>query len=406
MSKETNEKITTRRRMLGGAAAVGMAGLVAGRTADAAQAPGATGCTIDPAQKMSVLKNGKYETVPLRQDTISIAAIQSRTKSVDVRNLKASMRENLDHMLGLIDSAQGHNEAWGEGRKWGGKQDLICMHEFPLQGFQPWNRKELNRVAIELPGPEVEAIGARAKKYGCYIGFGCYAKEKDWPDHVINMSVIIGPDGNVISKQWKCRNELGLEEAFGGKMGLLSSTVYDVLDRYVEMYGWDAVLPVVRTDIGNVSMTSATNEPLLDAALALKGAEILILSVTGGSNRVHASSSARSNRIYTVGVCNSVTFDNIGFTESAGATDGGTVICDPRGATIGKTTTHHEDIAMAHVSMAQFRKTRRTKELPMEMFQPIFQQYEPAFKKNAFLEYLPKDLQDSGDFVYKRLGWD
>ena len=57
------------------------------------------------------------------------------------------------------------------------------------------------------------------------------------------------------------------------------------------------------------------------------------------------------------------------------------------------------------LSMAQFRKMRRTKELPMEMFLPIFQQYEPAFKKNAFLEYLPKDLQDSGDFVYKRLGW-
>ena len=66
-------------------------------------------------------------------------------------------------------------------------------------------------------------------------------------------------DAPLATRQTLQRTADELEEYFGGKMGLLSSTVYDVLDRYVEMYGWDAVLPVVRTDIGNISMTSATN---------------------------------------------------------------------------------------------------------------------------------------------------
>jgi hypothetical protein len=85
-----------------------------------------------------------------------------------------------------------------------------------------------------LPGPEVAAIGERAKRfYGCYISFGCYARRKAWPDHVINMSVIVGPDGNIVSKQWKARNISGLF----GDGALIGTTIYDVLDRYVEMYG-------------------------------------------------------------------------------------------------------------------------------------------------------------------------
>lgn len=69
------------------------------------------------------------------------AAEQSQVKSVDVRNLKATLQENLAHVLRLIDNAQGSAEEWG---------------------------------------------GERAKPYGHDIAFGCYAREKDWPRHVIN----------------------------------------------------------------------------------------------------------------------------------------------------------------------------------------------------------------------------
>jgi predicted amidohydrolase len=273
------------------------------------------------------------------------------------------------------------------------------MHEFPIQGFQPWTRVELNKVAIELPGSETEAIGARAKKYGCYIAFGCYAKEKGWDNHVINMSVIIGPDGNIVSKQWKARNILGLF----GEGALIGTTIYDVLDRYVEMYGWDATMPVARTDIGNLCMTSVGGEPLLYQCLALKGAEIMVLSVTGGSNAPSAIATARGSRVYTVGVGNSVSPDNPGFAESAGAGNEGSVIVDPRGVTIGQTANHHEDIAGARIPIADFRRTRRFPEYPMALMLPVLMQYEPVFQPNAFLDYLPATYKDSGDYVRRRM---
>lgn len=394
MGRNTDGVNRRRRELLAGAGALGLAGMMSSPTTARAQsAPAAGGPDVGAAQ------GGKYATVPLRQDAINVTAIQSRVRSVEVKNLKPTMQANLDHVLHLIDVAQGSPAEWGGERLWGAKQDLICLHEFPIQGFQPWTRTELNKVAFDLPGPETAAIGERAKRYGCYIAFGCYARVEGWPRHVVNMSVIVGPSGGIVAQHWKARNMLGLF----GENALIGTTVYDVLDRYVEMYGWDAVLPVARTDIGNIAMTAVGMEPLLYQCLALKGAEILVMSVTGASNADSATATARYNRIYTVGVCNSVSPGNPGFMETAGATDEGSVIVDPRGTVLARTTSHHEDAATARIPIGDFRKTRRVPEVPIALLRPVLDQYEPVFQPNAFLNELPETYKDAGALVRKRM---
>ena len=394
MSKKTASKID-RRALLTGVAAASVAAATAKANSPVSQA-----ATNAPgAGSIAVAQRGSYEKVALKQDFINVAAIQSQLYSIDLRDKAATNKRNLQRVLRLIDLAQNSPEEWNGERRWGSKVDLICMHEFPIQGVQPWTRKELNQIAYELPGPESEAIGERAKRYGCYISFGCYAKEKDWPDHVINMSVLVGPDGKIVSKQWKARNILGLF----GDGALIGTTVYDVLDRYVEMYGWDAVLPVARTDIGNIAITAVGAEPMLYTCLGLKGAEVLVLSVTGGSNAESAIQTARANRLYTIGVGNAVSPNNIGFPESSGTRDEGTVIVDPRGTVLAKTDNHHEDIITARVPIADFRKTRRVQELPMALMLPVFQQYQPTFQPNAFMDKLPATYQEAGEIVRKRM---
>jgi predicted amidohydrolase len=398
MTKKTRQ-IDRRSLLTGaltGAAAASMATL-----AGQAEAQSATpGARAPHDGEVKAAQRGKYETVPLKQDFVNVAAIQSRLLSIDTRDKARTLKRNMDRALRLIDLAQNSPEEWGGERRWGSKVDLICMHEFPIQGFQPWTRKELTQIAFELPGPEVATIGERAKRYGCYIAFGCYAKLKDWPDHVINMSVLVGPDGGIVDMQWKARNILGLF----GDQALIGTTVYDVLDRYVEMYGWDRTLPVARTDIGNICMTAVGAEPTLYTCLGLKGAEILVLSVTGGSNAESAINTARANRLYTVGVGNAVSPDNIGFPEASGTEDGGTVIVDPRGTTLAKTDNHHEDIITARIPMADFRKTRRVQELPKALLLSVLQAYDPVFQPNAFAGALPATYKEAGELVRKRMG--
>lgn len=393
MTRKTRSTLDRRSLLAGAAASLAAAGATTRSVAADASASAAT------AGAVSVARRGAYAQVPLRQETIHVAAIQSQLLSIDTRDRANTLKRNLDRVLRLIDLAQNSPEEWGGERRWGAKVDLICMHEFPIQGFQPWTRKELNQVAFELPGPESEKIGERAKRYGCYIAFGCYAKEKDWPDHVINMSVLVGPDGKIVSKQWKARNILGLF----GENALIGTTVYDVLDRYVEMYGWDATLPVARTDIGNISMTAVGGESMLYTCLALKGAEVLVLSVTGGTNAESAIATARANRIYTVGVGNAVSPSNIGFPEGSGTRDEGTVIIDPRGTRLAETDNHHEEIISAYIPIGEFRRTRRFPELPMALMLPVFREYEPIFKPNAFAEKLPATYKEAGDIVRARM---
>ncbi|MFO1428016.1 MAG: nitrilase-related carbon-nitrogen hydrolase [Steroidobacteraceae bacterium] len=396
MKRKSSPQPLSRRELLTGAGVAGLGAMAApiamGATAGAAGPPGGAGDAV------AVMKRGAYATVPLRQDSINVSALQSRLMSIDLKNRDATLKRNLAHVVQLIDYAQGSGPEWGGERRWGAKQDLICMHEFPIQGWQPWNRAELQKVAFDLPGPETAVIGERAKHYGCYIAFGCYARDKDWPNHVINMSVIVGPDGNIVGKQWKARNILG---AFGG-IGLIGTTVYDVLDRYVEMYGWDATLPVARTDIGNIAMTAVGMEPMLYQALAMKGAEILILTVTGGSNAEQAIQTARATRSYCVGVGNSVSPDNPGFTEAVGARDEGTAIVDPRGTPLARSANHHEDVVSARVPIADFRKTRAPVEYPMALYLPVLQQYEPSVQPNGFLEELPDNYQQAGALAKRR----
>lgn len=377
----------------------GLGGLATGEVA--AQAPGAA---RPPAREprndeISVSRRGQYAKVPLRQESINVSAIQSRVRAVDGNNPAPGVKENLAHVLRLIDYAQNMPEEWGAERVWGARQDLVCLHEFPVQGWAPWSRAQVLRVAFDIPGPESEAIGQKAKKHNCYVAFGCYARDKEWPDHVINMSVIVGPTGEVVSKQWKNRNILGMF----GEVALFGTTVYDVLDRYVEMYGWDATLPVARTDIGNLAMTAVGNEPALYQCLALKGTEMLILTVTGGSNGERALETARANRIYCVGVGNSVSPGNPGFPESAGAQDGGTLISDPRGVALARSDNHHEGVITARIPIGDFRQRHRPIELPMAMLLPVYEQYQPTFGPNAFLEYLPRDLMDAGAYVRRRM---
>ncbi len=396
MKRKTSAHPLSRRDLLAGAGIASLGALAAPAALGAQAAETAAGRESGGA--VSVMKKGIYATVPLRQDSINVSALQSRLMSIDLKNRDATLKRNLAHVVKLIDYAQSAAPEWGPERRWGAKQDLICMHEFPIQGWQPWNRAELQKIAFDLPGPESAVIGERAKHYGCYVAFGCYARDKDWPNHVINMSVIVGPDGNIVSKQWKARNILG---AFGG-IGLIGTTVYDVLDRYVEMYGWDATLPVARTDIGNIAMTAVGMEPMLYQALAMKGAEILILTVTGASNSEQAIQTARMTRTWCVGVGNSVSPDNPGFTEAVGARDEGTAIVDPRGTALAKSANHHEDVVSARIPMADFRKTRSPVEYPMALFLPVLQQYEASVKPNAFLEQLPNDYQEAGALVKRR----
>lgn len=142
------------------------------------------------------------------------------------------------------------------------------FHEFPISGWDRWDRGQTLELCIEVPGPETEQIAEKARAYKVHVGFGAYVRDPDWPRHVLSITTLVGPEGEIVAKHWKARNVKGVFPGFE----LFTTTIYDVLDEYRERYGEDAVIPVARTPLGNICLSSAQLEPELFRAMALKGA--------------------------------------------------------------------------------------------------------------------------------------
>ncbi len=377
---------------LAGGATLGTAApraLAASHSPAPSQAPRTIAAVTGP---LTVPANGReYARVPLAKDTITVSAVQSRVRAVDGTRPGPGIRANLEHMLELIDKSQFY----------GGKKDLLCFHEFPLQGWNPWDRKELERLSIEVPGPETEAIAAKAKQYGCYIKFGAYVVDDDWPGHVLSVTTIIGPDGDIVARDWKARNIKGVFPDFE----LVTTTVYNVLDRYIEMYGTDAVIPVHRTPIGNLATSSTQMEPELFRAMAMKGAELILRTASGGFTPGDMQMTAAYNRVYTVIVNNSVSPENPGFLDDAFGGAGGTAIYGPRGETLAEADSKFEQQVIARVPIARFRQRHQIPDVHKALYEPVFAAYEPRFPANLYADALPTSLADAKTFLDKEDRW-
>jgi predicted amidohydrolase len=339
-----------------------------------------------------VREDGTYAVEDLRRDMILASVVQTRVNGVNGDNPEPDIRRNLDYMLECIDIAQSN----------GPPNDLLLFHEFPICGFSSWTREQHYRLALEIPGPETEEITKRCKKYNCYVVFGTYAKDPDWPEHILHLMVMVGPEG-VVAKHWKQRNVRGM---FPGSEQY-TSVIYDVFDQFVEMYGQDAVIPIARTDIGNIAMSAVQFEPELFRCFALKGAEIICRVATGGFEYDDMRLTSYHNSLYTMICNNSVTTGgrNPGyFDDEAYGGSGRSAIFGPRGVEMEKCGPF-ETKRMVMIPIAQFRAKHRIPDLHLKLYQPVLDQYRERYDPNGYSEYLPKDKRDAFRHFSERSRW-
>ncbi len=352
--------------------------------------------TETASSERMVREDGTYPTVPLRKDVINVAVVQTRVHGVDGDNPEPDKKANLDYMLESIDIAQGY----------GGKSDLLLFHEFPITGFSIWTREQHEKVCIQVPGPETEAIGAKCKQHNCYVVFGTYATDPDWPGHILHLMVMVGPEGNVVAKHWKQRNVRGM---FPGSEQY-TSVIYDVYDRFVEMYGIDAVIPIARTDIGNIAMSAVQFEPELFRCMALKGAEIICRVATGGFEYEDMRLTSYHNSLYTLitNNCVSTTIEGgrkrLFFDDASYGGSGRSAIFGPRGVELAKAGPF-ETHRMAQIPIKSFREKHRIPDVHMELYRPVFDQYRTRYDHSLYTKYLPTSGRDAYRYFTENCRW-
>jgi predicted amidohydrolase len=337
--------------------------------------------------------DGGYAREALAKPAWTLGVAQSRVRPVDATTAASARKgrlENVAHMAELIDAAQGY----------GGKRDLLFFHEFPITGYgASWDKAAALRAAITLPGEETEILAKKAREHDCWLVFGSYVRDPDWPDHLLSITTVMDNRGRIVSKGWKARNIVGVFAGFE----LFTTTVHNAYDRYVEMYGLDAVAPVVRTPLGNLAVTSTQREPALMTALAMKGAEVILRTATGGFTPLDMQATAYYNSVY-VAVCNNAVSPGInGFFEDAGG--GGSAIYGPGGETVAAARTQMEELVSASIPIAAFRERHRQPNVHMELVMPVFETYRSQQPPNLFLPTSPPDGQAAKRYLADKSRW-
>ena len=354
----------------------------------AARAPAQPPAGPAPAPRM-VEADGGYPGVPLARPQVRATAVQTALMNVSIASREADLRRNLAHVLDQIDAVFNYF----------GEKDLIAIHAQALHGWDKWTKAELERIALRVPGPQTEAICARAKTYGCYIAFGGYMVDRDWRGHVIDAMFLASPEGRIVATHWKATTQRGQRPG----VDYFVTHVVDVLDAYVERYGADAVLPVARTPIGNIAMSSVFREPELYRALAMKGAEIFVRSGLGGYTQADGELTSRVNRAFTLYVANALSPGNPRYFPDNG-TLGGTAIFGLRGERLAQAR-EHETAVSATLDVAGRRREGLIPDISWDLYAPVYAQYRSRFRPNAYAERVPTSLEDASRLIASSRRW-
>jgi aliphatic nitrilase len=162
---------------------------------------------------------------------------------------------------------------------------------------------ELFKNSVEIPGPEINALGAAAREANAYVVIGVCEKLPQTLGTMFNTQVWIGPNGQLLGKHQKIMPTVG--------------------ERLVHMGGFGDTFGAFRTKFGPVSglICGENSNPLAVFGLTAEGTRIHVMSwpnhfPTSGDpmrNRVAIDSQAfaQMSKAYVVSACGTVDDDMI-----------------------------------------------------------------------------------------------
>ena len=344
----------------------------------------------DQAWPRLVDARGGYETVPLEKDVAVVKVIQHLVANMeDFDDPLTGLEENLGKMEHWIDVACSQ----------GGKPDFILFNEFPLTGYSRAPRDEKLDYTIRIPGPETDRLGELARACDAYVIFGSYVRDDEWPGHILSVNTVIDRQGDIAAEFWKTRNI----KRFGADGGdIPTTTVENVRDRYLDRYGEERLVPVLRTEFGNIAVSTVQLDPFVYAAFAMRGVEIMFRTATLFWD-VDVRAAARYNNMYSA-------MSNIVFPADSPAAPlgGNSLIVGPDGAVLAQASGNSEAVIEAEIPIADFRAGRTIGRYPLEVLEPVFSQYRDEIPLNHLdlpPGQLPQTRSDMAELLDRESRW-
>ena len=143
---------------------------------------------------------------------------------------------------------------------------LLVLPEYLLTGFPMGMAipKWAEWAGLDVDGPEYEALAAIAQNAGVYLAGNAYVRDRHFPGIFFQGCFIFSPAGKLALHYHRLTS-------------MFSPTPHDYLDKYLDIYGRDALFPVAKTEIGNLAAIASEEiqYPELVRCFAVRGAEVL-----------------------------------------------------------------------------------------------------------------------------------
>jgi predicted amidohydrolase len=208
-----------------------------------------------------------------------------------------------------------------------------------------------DKAALEIDGPEYEALGRIAQEQKLFLAGNAYEQDKNFPGLYFQTSFVIAPDGKVVLRYRRLNS-------------MFAPTPHDVWSKYLDIYGLEGVFPVARTEIGNLAAIASEEilYPEIARAHALRGAEIFVHSSSEiGSPVATPKMIAKRARAFE-NLTYVISANTAGITDTAlpeASADGNSMVVDWKGNVIAESNSGETFTAFADIDLAALRAARR-----------------------------------------------
>lgn len=263
------------------------------------------------------------------------------------RDRESSSRRMLASIARLDSDLSGAKRWIGQDLK------LAVLPEYVLTG-PPWGEsiaEWTEKAALDPDGPEYAGFAAIAQKHDVFLAGNAYETDRHFPGLYFQASFLFDPSGKRVL-------------TYRRLISMFAPTPHDVWDKYLDIYGLEAVFPVADTAIGRIAAIASEEilYPEIARCHAIRGAEVFVHSSSETSaftltpKQIARRARALENLAYVVSANNASLY---GTDVPADSGSGGSDIIDYMGNQVIQAAVGKSMVANANLDLAGLRAYRR-----------------------------------------------
>lgn len=315
------------------------------------------------------------------KDYIAIA-MQLRCKAVNKCSNSDEARTMMDATVSTLAK-----EIAGAKRFIGSSTRLIVLPEYFLTSYPTresiaeWREK----AAISKDDPIFNDLGQICKDLDVFLSGNYYEQDPNFPKFYFQSSFILDNHGKMILNYRRLNS-------------MYSVTPHDVMEQYIELYGYESLFPVVDTELGKLACVASEEilYPEVTRCLMMRGAEVILHSSSEiGSSTLSKKNIAKRARALE-NVCYVISANSAGIEGGlvlAESTDGHSQIVDYHGAVQAEALTGESIVANGYISISSMRQYRNTVGMKNYIARQRFELYAHSYSDHSF--YPPNTFVDS-----------